>query len=141
MKNNTPDSLRITAPVIILVDGFTASAAEDFAATMKNLSLGKIVGTPTAGVISSPKFCNWGHGYSSLIAECRFTNPDGSDIINTGIQPDVCIEYTESDALGKTGLGTSGCAEDAKRQKIEQDIIPNQNKIMIMSVLLSHYMA
>lgn len=117
MKNNTPDSLRITAPVIILVDGFTASAAEDFAATMKNLSLGKIVGTPTAGVISSPKFCNWGHGYSSLIAECRFTNPDGSDIINTGIQPDVCIEYTESDALGKTDSALTAALKMLKGKK------------------------
>ena len=108
---------------------------------MKNLSLGKIVGTPTAGVISSPKFCNWGHGYSSLIAECRFTNPDGSDIINTGIQPDVCIEYTESDALGKTDSALTAALKMLKGKKIEQDIIPYQNKIMIMSVLLSHYMA
>ena len=84
---------------------------------MKNLSLGKIVGTPTAGVISSPKFCNWGHGYSSLIAECHFTNPDGSDIINTGIQPDVCIEYTESDALGKTDSALTAALKMLKGKK------------------------
>ena len=40
-----PDSLKIKCPVIILTDGYTGSAAEDFAVTMKNLGLAYF--TPT----------------------------------------------------------------------------------------------
>ncbi|WP_272960058.1 S41 family peptidase [Barnesiella viscericola] len=101
-KSKIPDSLRIKSPIILLVDGFTASAAEDFAVTMKNLKLATIVGTSTAGVVSSPKENDHGHGYWSQVSFCRFSNPDGSDIIYTGVLPDTNIEYTLNDALGKT---------------------------------------
>lgn len=101
-KSKIPDSLKIKSPIILLVDGFTASAAEDFAVTMKNLKLATLVGTSTAGVVSSPKAHDHGHGYWSQISFCRFSNPDGSDIIHTGVIPDTHIEYTLDDALGKT---------------------------------------
>lgn len=102
LKSKIPDSLRIKSPIILLVDGFTASAAEDFAVTMKNLKLATLVGTSTAGVVSSPKVNDYGHGYWSQISFCRFSNPDGSDIVYTGVLPDTNIEYTLDDALGKT---------------------------------------
>ena len=101
-KSKIPNSLRIKSPIILLVDGFTASAAEDFAMTMKNLKLATLVGTSTAGVVSSPKANDHGHGYWSQVSFCRFSNPDGSDIIYTGVLPDTNIEYTLDDALGKT---------------------------------------
>lgn len=101
-KSKIPDSLRIKSPIILLVDGFTASAAEDFAMTMKNLKLATLVGTSTAGVVSSPKANDHGLGYWSQVSFCRFSNPDGSDIIYTGVLPDTNIEYTLDDALGKT---------------------------------------
>lgn len=101
-KSKIPDSLRIKSPIILLVDGFTASAAEDFAMTMKNLKQATLVGTSTAGVVSSPKANDHGHGYWSQVSFCRFSNLDGSDIIYTGVLPDTNIEYTLDDALGKT---------------------------------------
>lgn len=103
-KSKIPDSLKIKSPIILLVDGFTASAAEDFAMTMKNLKLATLVGTSTAGVVSSPKANDHGHGYWSQVSYCRFSNPDGSDIIYTGVVPDTTIEYTLDDALGKTDI-------------------------------------
>ena len=39
---------------------------------------------------------------SGQVSFCRFSNPDGSDIIYTGVIPDTHIEYTLDDALGKT---------------------------------------
>lgn len=101
-KSKISDSLKIKSPIILLVDGFTASAAEDFAMTMKNLKLATLVGTSTAGVVSSPKANDHGHGYWSQVSYCRFSNPDGSDIIYTGVVPDTTIEYTLDDVLGKT---------------------------------------
>lgn len=94
-----PDSLKIKCPVIVLTDGYTGSAAEDFAATMKNLGLAKLVGTHTAGVISHPRYFELPNGYSYGLSTWAFLNPDGTSIIETGIIPDVEVEYTVDDLV------------------------------------------
>lgn len=97
-----PDSLKIKCPVIILTDGYTGSAAEDFAVTMKNLGLAKIVGSHTVGVISHPRYFDLPGGYSYGLSTWAYFNPDGSSIIETGIIPDIVVEYTIEDLLNNT---------------------------------------
>ena len=97
-----PDSLKIKCPVIILTDGYTGSAAEDFAVTMKNLGLAKIVGSHTVGVISHPRYFDLPGGYSYGLSTWAYFNPDGSSIIETGILPDIVVEYTIEDLLNNT---------------------------------------
>lgn len=96
-----PDSLKIKSPVIILIDGYTGSAAENFAITMKNLGLAKLVGSHTVGVISHPCYYDLPNGYSYGLSTWAYFNPDGSSIIETGILPDVEIEYTIDDLINK----------------------------------------
>lgn len=93
------DSLKIKVPIIILIDGYTGSAAEDFAITMKNLGLAKLVGAHTVGVISHPRYFDLPNGYSYGLSTWAFFNPDGTGIIETGIIPDVDIEYTIDDLI------------------------------------------
>lgn len=93
------DSLKINEPVIILIDGYTGSAAEDFAITMKNLGLAKLVGSHTIGCISHPRYFDLPDGYSYGLSTWAFFNPDGTGIIETGIIPDVEIEYTVYDLV------------------------------------------
>lgn len=93
------DSLKIKSPIIVLIDGYTGSAAEDFAVTMKNLGLAKLVGTHTIGVISHPRFFELPGGHSYTLSTWAFLNPDGSSIIETGILPDVEVEYTLEDLI------------------------------------------
>ena len=97
--SQVPDSLKIKCPVIILTDGYTGSAAEDFAITMKNLGLAKLVGSHTVGVISHPRYFDLPNGYSYGLSTWAFFNPDGSSIIETGIIPDTVVEYTIEDLL------------------------------------------
>ena len=94
-----PDSLKIKCPVIILIDGYTGSAAEDFAATMKNLGLAKLVGSHTVGVISHPRYYDLPNGNCYGISTWSYHNPDGSGIIKTGILPDVEVEYSVGDLV------------------------------------------
>lgn len=97
--SQAPDSLKIKCPIVVLVDGYTGSSAEDFAATMKNLGLAKLVGTHTVGVISHPRYYQLPGGYEYGLSTWAFFNPDGTSIIETGIIPDVEAEYTVSDLV------------------------------------------
>ncbi len=94
-----PDSLKIKSPIVVLTDGYTGSAAEDFAITVKNLQLATLVGTHTAGGISHPRYFDLPNGYSYGLSTCAYFNPDGTSIIETGIIPDVEVEYTINDLI------------------------------------------
>lgn len=94
-----PDSLKIKCPVIVLTNGYTGSAAENFAIKMKNLGLATLVGTHTIGVISHPRYFDLPDGYSYRLSTWAYLNPDGTGIIETGILPDIEVEYTLDDLV------------------------------------------
>ena len=94
-----PDSLKINNPIVVLTNGYTGSAAEDFAVMMKNLGLATLVGTHTIGVISHPRYFDLPNGYSYGLSTWAYFNPDGTGIIETGIIPDVEIKYTVDDLI------------------------------------------
>ncbi len=95
--SQAPDSLKIKCPVVILTNGYTGSAAEDFAVTMKNLGLAKLVGTHTIGGISHPRYYDLPNGYEYGLSTWAYLNPDGTSIIETGILPDVEVDYTANE--------------------------------------------
>ena len=97
--SQTPDSLKIKCPVVVLTNGYTGSAAEDFAINMKNLGLATLVGTHTIGVISHPRYFNLPNGYRYGLSTWAYFNPDGTSIIETGIMPDLEVEYTVNDLI------------------------------------------
>ncbi len=97
--SSVPDSLKIKCPIVILIDGYTGSAAEDFAVTMKNLGLAKLVGAHSVGVISHPRYYDLPGGYSYGLSTWAYFNPDGSSIIETCIIPDIIVEYTVDDLI------------------------------------------
>lgn len=105
------DSLKIKSPVVVLINGYTGSAAEDFAATMKNLGLATLVGSHTVGVISHPRYFDLPNGYRYGLSTGAFFNPDGTGIIETGIIPDVNIEYTVDDLVNKKDSQLSKAVE------------------------------
>lgn len=97
--SQVPDSLKIKCPIIVLIDGYTGSAAEDFAVTMKNLDLATLVGSHTCGVISHPRYFDLPNGYSYGVSTWACFNPDGTSIIETGILPDVEVKFSAYDLI------------------------------------------
>lgn len=74
---------RITAPLLVCVDGATASAAELFAATLQHHGRALLVGAPSYGKCAVER-----HGYaSSPLPVARWTLPDGTDFVRC--TPDV----------------------------------------------------
>lgn len=94
-----PDSLKINNPIVVLTNGYTGSAAEDFAVIMKNLGLATLVGSHTIGVVSHPRYFDLPNGYSYTLSTWAYFNPDGTGIIDTGIIPDVNIEFSVDDLV------------------------------------------
>lgn len=96
-------------PIILLVNGSTFSAAEDFTVLFKNAKRGKVVGTPTGGSTGNPIVIDLGYGYYGRICTRHEKLADGTEFIGVGIQPDVFIEETESVIFGKDNVIEEAC--------------------------------
>lgn len=98
------DMPKYDKPIILLVNGSTFSAAEDFAVLFKNAKRGKIIGTPTGGSTGNPIFIDLGWGYNGRICTRHEKLADGTEFIGIGIQPDVVVEENESVIFGKDNV-------------------------------------
>ena len=98
------DMPKYDKPIILLVNGSTFSAAEDFAVLFKNAGRGKIIGTPTGGSTGNPIFIDLGWGYNGRICTRHEKLADGTEFIGVGIQPDVVVEETESIIFGNDNV-------------------------------------
>ncbi|MEA5561841.1 carboxyl-terminal processing protease CtpC [Planktothrix agardhii] len=99
-----------TKPLVILVDGGSASASEILSGALQDNKRAVLVGTKTfgKGLVQSVRGVGKGSGLAVTIA--KYFTPSGRDINHEGIQPDVKIELTEQqrDELRKdrTKVGT-----------------------------------
>lgn len=84
-------------PLVILVDGGSASASEILSGALQDHDRAVIVGTQTfgKGLVQSVRGLGDGSGLSVTIA--KYLTPDGRDINKEGITPDVVYEMTEEE--------------------------------------------
>jgi C-terminal processing protease CtpA/Prc len=85
------------APVVMLIDARTFSAAEDTAAAFKAMKRGPIIGTPSGGSTGQPLFFDLPGGGSARVCVKRDTYADGSDFVGRGVQPDVVVPVQVDD--------------------------------------------
>ena len=77
-----PDDVpKYDKPIILLVNGTTFSAAEDFTVLFKNANRGKVVGTPTGGSTGNPISIDLGWGYTGRICTRHEKLADGIEFI------------------------------------------------------------
>lgn len=94
------DEKSLNIPLVVLVDGQSASASEIFAGAVKDRGAGTIVGTTTfgKGVVQTIRRLNDGSAFK--LTTNRYFTPGGTCIQDIGIKPDVEIEFEFS---GKEG--------------------------------------
>lgn len=92
---------KFEVPVVLLVNGNTFSASEDFAAVFKAAKRGTIIGTPTGGSTGQPVMIDLGFGYMARICARDEWLPDGTEFIGIGIIPDIIVEETAEIFEGK----------------------------------------
>jgi len=85
----------IKKPVVILVDGASASASEIFSGAMKDYNRAKLIGTRTYGKGMVQKIIPLENETGLNLTVAKYLTPAGTDINKKGIEPDYEVHFTE----------------------------------------------
>lgn len=80
-------------PLVVLVNGYSASASEILAGAIKDYGMGTLVGTTTFGKGIVQRIIPFSDGTAVKLTVSKYYTPSGVNIHGTGIDPDVEIEY------------------------------------------------
>ena len=95
---SSDDEHKLNVPLVVLTNGYSASASEIFAGAVQDYEIGKLVGTKTYGKGIVQNIYNLGDGTSLKITSSEYFTPNGRNIHEKGIEPDVEIEYQYDEA-------------------------------------------
>ena len=96
----TPGDLLHGAPLVVLVDAGSASAAEVLAGALDDNQRARIVGSRTFGKGSVQTLLPLDNGDSVKLTTARYYTPSGKSIQARGIEPDVVLHPAEDAANG-----------------------------------------
>ena len=99
-----PGDLADGAPVVVLVDAGTASAAEVLAGALQDHRRATVMGSRTFGKGSVQTVVPLENGDSVKLTTARYYTPDGSSIQARGIRPDIVIRGEASRGLREQDL-------------------------------------
>ncbi len=109
----------VSYPMIILVNGGSASASEIVAGALQDLNIAIILGTTTFGKGSVQTIIPLSDGSALRLTTARYYTPSGRVIQENGIKPDILIEMKP---LGKN-------------QKKEGKVVESEEKIRLRQFL------
>ena len=89
--------ININKPVIVLVDGASASASEILSGALKDYNKAKILGTKTYGKGMVQQIVPLPNGTGINLTIAKYLTPNGTDINKKGIEPDIKVELTIDD--------------------------------------------
>jgi carboxyl-terminal processing protease len=84
---------KIQVPLVVLTNGYSASASEILAGAVKDYGIGKLVGTTTFGKGIVQKVINLSDGTAVKLTVSSYFTPAGNNIHKIGIEPDVEVEF------------------------------------------------
>lgn len=105
----------IDVPLVVLVNGRSASASEILAGAIKDYGIGKLVGTNTYGKGVVQSVITLGDGSAVQITTSSYFTPNGNNIHQVGIKPDIEEEFNEE--ISKSGVDNQ--LERAKQVLLE----------------------
>ncbi len=87
-------------PLVVLVDGYSASASEILSGAIQDAGIGTIVGTQTFGKGIVQNIYPLDDGTAIKLTVAKYFTRNGQDIHKVGITPDVVVEF-DSEAYQK----------------------------------------
>jgi carboxyl-terminal processing protease len=89
--NANPDQRLLNKPIVVLVNGASASASEILSGALKDYKKAKLVGKKTFGKGLVQKVVPMPNKTGLNVTIARYLTPNGTDINKLGIKPDVEI--------------------------------------------------
>ena len=88
---------QIEVPMVVLVNGYSASASEILAGAIKDYGVGTLMGTTTFGKGIVQRIISLSDGSALKLTVSKYYTPNGQNIHGVGIEPDEVVEF-DSDA-------------------------------------------
>ena len=132
--NAKPTDVLNGAPLVVLVNGGSASASEIVAGALKDHKRAIIMGTKTFGKGSVQTILPMDNGSALKLTTARYFTPDGTSIQATGIEPDIALanvtlaratppvteRVKEADLSRHLGNGNGAAKPDKEKQSEKQ---------------------
>lgn len=103
-------------PMVVLVNGYSASASEILAGAIRDTGAGTLVGEKTFGKGVVQSVINFPDGSGMKVTTARYYTPSGECIHEIGIEPHVEVSLDE-DAVTRYGINNLPHDKDAQLQK------------------------
>ncbi|MFO0819798.1 MAG: S41 family peptidase [Pirellulales bacterium] len=111
-RANTSGTWRV--PLVVLIDGESASASEIFAGAIRDHRRGKIVGTRSYGKGSVQGIFPLTSSSAGVrLTTAKFYSPSGLEINKRGVSPDVTIRTTAKPVGSEISIAEQGLDDDA----------------------------
>lgn len=107
---------KFTRPMVVLVNGNSASASEIYAGAIQDYGLGKIVGTQTYGKGVVQQIFDLKDGTCVKLTIAEYYTPKGRNINGKGITPDVEEEYELNEKNPETDNQLERAVEELKKE-------------------------
>ena len=95
--------LNLKIPVVVLVNNYSASAAEVVSGAMQDRKVATVVGEPSYGKASVQVLLELQNGGALVVTTAKYLTPLKHDITEKGVIPDVLVKATDAD--NKSGRG------------------------------------
>lgn len=112
----TIDDEYYDVPMVVLVNGYSASASEILSGAIRDTGAGTLVGTKTFGKGVVQSVIDFPDGSGLKLTTARYFTPSGECIHGVGIEPDVEVELDE-EAVTRYGINNLPHEQDAQLQK------------------------
>lgn len=112
----------LEVPLVVLIDGNSASASEILAGAIKDYKLGTLVGTNTfgKGIVQQPITLSDGSAVKLTIS--TYFTPNGNNVHGVGIEPDIVYEFDGDRYYGEEEYDN----QLEKAKEVLADLINNQ---------------
>lgn len=118
--NATPGDLTDGLPIVVLINGGSASASEIVAGALQDHKRGIIMGTKSFGKGSVQKVIPVPGNGAMRLTTARYYTPSGRSIQALGIEPDITVEQARIELLKSTRISEAdlrGALDNKKNEK------------------------